>query len=121
MAKRDPAANILNLNIPEEQKIEWLAERMLIGQLTQANLDYIASFVEKFSKYATAQQRVTFVKLHDMGWNLSRIVWNNKEQKIAFAVNAPDCAAWVTPDGKVNRAPVGKRTAYLDSNWKDVA
>ena len=65
----------------------------------------------------TPEQKAALIKLHDMGWVITNLVRNEKLGKIAFAVALDGCAAWVGPDGKLDRAPVGKRTAYLDRNW----
>ena len=118
MQKRTPAAQILSLQICEGEKLELLVTHMV--RFAEINSPWIRNFCYKFNKHATGEQRTTFIKLHDMGWNLSKIVWDEAVGKIAFSVNTPDCAAWVGPDGKLERAANGKKTAYLAKNWKEV-
>lgn len=129
MAKRTSAAILNDKLLTDSAKLLRIVNTMCglapdvhnqPGGRNQRNFAFAQQFVARFETQATPEQRVALVKLYDMGWNISKLVWNSVENKIAFAVSAPGCAAWVTPDGKVNRAPVGKRTAYLDKNWSDL-
>ena len=120
MQKRTPAEETLKLQISEGEKVELLVAHMMPVPGNSANYRYIASFCNHFNRFATGPQRTTFIKLHDMGWTRGKIVWNETEKKFAFSVHADGTAAWVGPDGVLERAPVGKKTAYLDRNWKSV-
>lgn len=108
------AAQILSSQISDSEKLE-----LIVTGMSKGDFKFIRVFLDKFESMATQEQRVALVKLYEMGWDLVKVVWNPSKNKMAFSVRAVDCAAWVTPDGKVNRAPVGKRTAYLDSGWVD--
>ena len=119
MQKRTPAAQTLSLQITEGEKFELLVTQMSGGGNPQ-NMKFINAFCYRFSKHATAFQRESFIKLYDMGWELGKIVWDEAVGKIAFSVRADGCAAWVGPDGALQRSQVGKKTAYLDKNWKEL-
>ena len=118
MQKRIPAAETLKLQITEAEKMELLVTRMCGGG--SQNQHFIRNVCYKFEKFATAEQRVSFIKLYDMGWELTKVVCNVEAGKIALGVCADDTAAWVGPDGKLERAAIGRKTAYLDKNWKSV-
>lgn len=74
---------------------------------------------DKMSYSATDEQIATFAKLYKLGWYIGKVVTHRVTGKVAFAVSAVGCAAWVTPDGSLDRAPVGRKTAYLDNNWAE--
>lgn len=128
MTKRD-ANNILNMDISEDGKMVRIVRDMChpAGRVPahvkddMRNESFVQLFVVKMIICGTPQQKAMLIKLFNMGWILRKIVWNERDQKIAFSVYLDDCAAWVTPDGKLERAAVGKRTAYLDRNWTDLA
>lgn len=85
------------------------------------NFAFAQLFAARFQTQATPEQQAALIKLHDMGWEIGKLVWNDKLQKIAFAVQADGCAGWVTPDGKLTRAPMGKRTAVLERGWEEIS
>jgi hypothetical protein len=70
-----------------------------------------------FNTYATEAQITTLVKATKFGWKFGKIVWNPTKNVCAVSLRSGDTAAWVTPDGKLERAPVGKKTAYLEAGW----
>lgn len=106
------AADILSAQISDTEKME-----LMITHMCRGDMRFILTFLNKFQAHATDAQRATFIKLYNTGWHLQKIVWHRTEPKIAFGVYLDGCAAWVAPDGKLERAPVGRRTAYLDKNW----
>lgn len=116
MQKRTPAAQTLALQISEGEKVELLVTHM--SSPGPQNMSFIVAFCNSFNRYATGPQRTTFIKLHDMGWDLGKVVWDDVAKKMAFSVRADGTAAWVGPDGVLDRAAAGKKTAYLDKNWK---
>ena len=124
MAKRN-SAEILEMPITEDGKMVRIVRAMCYpaGRTPNQNDMRMESYVQLFSArmiiMGTPQQKAALIKLHDMGWEITNLVRNEKLYKIAFAVALDGCAAWVGPDGKLERAPVGKRTAYLDRNWAD--
>jgi hypothetical protein len=119
MQKRTPAAHTLALQISEGEKVELLVTRMVSPG--PQNMGFIISFCNMFNRFATGPQRTTFIKLHDMGWGLGKVVWDDAAKKMAYSVHADGTAAWVGPDGVLDRAAVGKKTAYLDKSWKSAA
>lgn len=119
MQKRTPAAQTLALQISEGEKVELIVTRMVPPG--PQNMGFIIAFCNHFNRFATGAQRTTFIKLHDMGWNLGKFVWDEAAKKMAFSVRADGTAAWVGPDGVLERSAVGKKTAYLGKNWKEVA
>lgn len=52
-------------------------------------------------------------------WKLSKVLYPRDGRKMcAIAMYADGTAAWMKPDGSIERAPVGKKTAYLkDKDW----
>jgi hypothetical protein len=114
-AKRD-SSKITNLQITEIEKIE-----LMVTHMTESgDMKFISVFTRKFHDKATDEQKKMFPKLYDLGWNLSKVLWSKKTGKIAWGMYANGTSAWVTPDGKITRAELGKRTAYLkDSDWVD--
>lgn len=128
MQKRTPAATYFNdASLSDTAKLLRIINVMCglpadvhnqPGGRSQRNFAFAQSFYAHFETQATQAQQVALVKLHDMGWSITKLVWNSLESKMAFAVQADGCAAWVGPDGKLDRAAVGKRTAYLEKGWE---
>ncbi len=77
------------------------------------------AFLQIFTCYVSDAQMVALTKAAKYGWKVSKIVFNHGEPDCAIAMHANGCAAWMMPDGSIDRAKPGVRRAYLDRNWKE--
>ena len=107
---------MLSREITEMERFELMVGHMCKG----GDWRFQRTFCTWFEK-ATDEQKVTFLQAYRLGWYLSKILKSRTTHKIAWAMYANGCTAWVTPDGVIHRAEPGKRTAYLKhSDWVDV-
>jgi hypothetical protein len=114
-AKRD-ASQILQREISDLEKLELMITHMTQG----SDQHFIRAFTDLFDKHATPEQRAMLPKLYNFGWKITKLLQSNKTHKIAWAMHSDGTAAWVTPDGKINRAEVGKKIATLAAKeWVD--
>lgn len=86
-------------------------------ELSQRNF----AFLQLFTVYVSEAQIEALQKAVKFGWRASKIVYSQEKGVCAVGIAADGCAAWMTPDGKIERAAAGKKTAYLSSDWKEVA
>jgi hypothetical protein len=114
MAQRIP----FPISRADQLSITALSHDMIEGsQGRNARFAQICEY--KLMYAATDAQITTFAKLYKLGWYIGKVVTHKTNEKVAFAVYAPGCSAWVTPDGVLERAPVGRKVAYLDHNWAE--
>lgn len=80
-----------------------------------------AKYRHMFECHISDVQLVQLDKLAKFGWKLGKIYHDtvNGQKVLAILVRTSDCAAFLYPDGRLDRAPAGKSTVYLDKNWKE--
>lgn len=80
-----------------------------------------AKYRHTFEQHVSDVQLMQLEKLKKFGWTLGKIYYDtvNGQKVLAILVRTSDCAAFLYPDGRLDRAPAGKSTVYLDSNWKE--
>jgi hypothetical protein len=64
------------------------------------------------SRAAAGVQRETLEKMLKMGWQTMRIVQNGQTSAISLSMKG--CSGWLLPDGRFERAALGKKSAYVD-------
>jgi len=79
------------------------------------------AFLQIFTLYVSDAQMEALEKAVKYGWKATKIVYSRdlSNTTCAIGIAAKGCAAWMTPDGKIDRAEVGKKTAYLDKKWTE--
>ena len=76
------------------------------------------AFLQLFTMHVSDAQLAALAKCSRFGWKLSKIVYKRDLTKgCALAMCSGDTAAWMTPDGKIERAAPGRKTAYLSNDW----
>jgi hypothetical protein len=80
-------------------------------------------FHQLFTVYVSDAQMAALEKAVKYGWKVSKIVYSNdpSENTCALAMYSGDCAAWMLPDGTIDRAKVGQRRAVLNKKWTESA
>ncbi len=106
------------INRADQLSITAMVHDMVSGS-QGLNVRFAGICEDKMQYQATDEQIATFAKLYKLGWHISRVVTNRKTDKVAFGVVLDGCAAWVKPDGVLDRAPVGRKCAVLDADWAD--
>ena len=78
-------------------------------------------FHQLFTVYVTDAQMTALEKAVKYGWKVSKIVYSRdpSETTCALAMYADGTAAWMLPNGTIERAPVGKRSASLNKKWTE--
>lgn len=79
------------------------------------------SFLQLFTVYVSDAQMAALAKAAKYGWKASKIVYSRNPEvtDCAIALYAKDCTAWMLPDGTIERAKVGAKTAYLKRDWTE--
>lgn len=82
-----------------------------------------AVFLQLFTAYVSDAQMRTLEKAVKYGWRLSKMVYSHdpNETTCALAMYSGDCAAWMLPNGIIDRAKVGQRRANLNPKWTESA
>ena len=75
------------------------------------------AFLQLFTIKVSEAQIVALTKAAKFGWKATKIVYKPMEEVCAIALCSGDTAAWMMPDGTIQRAPNGKKTAYLPKDW----
>lgn len=80
-------------------------------------------FLQLFTVYVSDAQMTALEKAVKYGWKVTKIVYSNDpdENTCALAMYAGDTAAWMLPDGSIERAKVGQRRATLNPKWTESA
>lgn len=68
-------------------------------------------------------QIAALAKCSKFGWKMSKVVYTAatvEPRACAIAMTSNGCAAWLLPDGTIDRAQNGRKTAYLRGDWKSV-
>jgi len=80
-------------------------------------------FLQLFTVYVTDAQMVALEKAVKYGWKVSKMVYSRDpdETTCAIAMYSGDTAAWMLPDGTIDRAKVGQRRAVLNPKWTESA
>ena len=80
-------------------------------------------FLQLFTAFVSDAQMVALEKAVKYGWKLTKIVYSKDpdENTCALAMYSADCAAWMLPDGSIDRAKVGQRRASLNPKWTETA
>lgn len=78
-------------------------------------------FLQLFTAFVSDAQMAALEKAVKYGWQVSKIVYSNdpNENTCALAMYSRDCAAWMLPDGTIDRAKVGQRRATLNPKWTE--
>lgn len=114
------ANTILDINQPtlDRHQVTKLIERMTNGSMNNPRFRHFVHMVTlKMLAYATREQWVSLLKLHDIGWVITKIVWQSNNEKVALAISMPDGAAWLLPNGKLERPAVNRTTVVLPAGW----
>lgn len=79
------------------------------------------AFLQLFTLYVSDAQMAALEKAAKYGWEATKIVYSNdpSETTCAIALCAKGCAAWMLPNGTIERAKVGAKTIYLDKKWTE--
>ena len=76
------------------------------------------AFLQLFTVNVSEAQLDALAKASRFGWKITKIVYRRDGTKgCALAMYSNDCTAWMTPDGKIERAANGRKTAYLTNDW----
>jgi hypothetical protein len=96
-----------------------LITKPLLKSLGVVDMDFGRNhaYLQMFTLYVTDKQIETLTKAAKFGWKANKIVWNTTAGKVAISLYANECVAWVHPDGTLDRAKVGVKTAYLSNDW----
>ena len=80
-------------------------------------------FLQLFTAFVSDAQMAALEKAVKYGWRVSKIVYSNDphENTCALAMYAGETAAWMLPDGTIDRAKVGQRRAHLNPKWTETA
>lgn len=80
-----------------------------------------AVFLQLFTACASDAQVRALEKAVKYGWRLSKMVYSPdpNENTCAVAMYSGDCAAWMLPDGTIDRAKIGQRRATLNPKWTE--
>lgn len=80
-------------------------------------------FLQLFTVYVSDAQMAALEKAVKYGWKVSKMVYSNDpdETTCAIAMYSADCAAWMLPDGTIDRAKVGQKRAVLNPKWTESA
>ena len=74
-------------------------------------------FLQLFTLHVSDAQIAALTKCAKFGWKATKIVYKSCDTGCALALCSGQTAAWMMPDGTIQRAPVGKKTAYLPKDW----
>lgn len=75
-------------------------------------------FLQLFTVHASEAQIAALTKAAKFGWKATRIVYRRDgTEGCALALCAGETTAWMLPNGTIERAANGKRTAYLSNDW----
>lgn len=78
-------------------------------------------FLQLFTAFASDAQMAALEKAVRYGWRVSKIVYSHdpSENTCAIGMYAEQTAAWMLPDGTIDRAKVGQRRAVLNPKWTE--
>lgn len=79
------------------------------------------AFLQLFTVLVSDAQMAALEKAAKYGWKATKMVYGKSGDctDCAIALSTKDCAAWMLPDGTIERAKVGAKTAYLNKKWTE--
>jgi hypothetical protein len=65
-------------------------------------------------RVSTREQKEQLRKIISMGWEIGRVMGNDRSRRYAISAVMKNTVVWLLPDGSLKRPPVGKKTVEID-------